>query len=154
VPLAEYKGFRYIYISKTRPMKYLFIGLLAIAAMQMTGCKETDSLKNDVTNEKMKDTLNKLYPSLRQGQIGIQVKDFQDVNITLGDQQLFAKTNEELAAMSATVGELVYQLYHENNYLGEGKLTIVEVENKMPTDADPKKEFDLHLKDIVKAHEK
>ena len=135
-------------------MKYLFIGLLAIAAMQMTACKETDSLKNDVTNEKMKDTLNKLYPSLRQGQIGIQVKDFQDVSITLGDKQLFAKTNEELTAMSATVGELVYQLYHENNYLSEGKLTIVEVENKMPTDADPKKEFDLHLKDVVKAHEK
>jgi hypothetical protein len=135
-------------------MKYLFIGLLAIAAMQMTACKETDSLKNDVTNEKMKDTLNKLYPSLRQGQIGIQVKDFQDVSITLGDQQLFAKTNEELTAMSATVGELVYQLYHENNYLSEGKLIIVEVENKMPTDADPKKEFDLHLKDVVKAHEK
>lgn len=135
-------------------MKYLVIALLAAATLQMTSCKETDSLKNDVTNEKMKDTLNKLYPSLRQGQIGIQVKDFQNVTVTLGDKELFAKSNEELQAISTNISELVYQLYHDNNYLSEGKLVIVEVENKMPTDADPKKEYDMHLADVVKAHEK
>jgi hypothetical protein len=135
-------------------MKYLIIALMAIATLQMTSCKETDGLKNAATNEKMKDSLNKLYPSLLQGHVNIEVHDFKDVTVLLGDKELFAKSDEELKAISANIAEITYQLYHENNYLDNGKVTFVSVEDRMPTDTDPKKEYDMHLADVVKANEK
>ncbi|MBS1773766.1 MAG: hypothetical protein JST82_12980 [Bacteroidetes bacterium] len=135
-------------------MKYTILCMMSIAALNLTSCKETDGLKNDATNEKMRDTLNKLYPSLLEGQVGVEVHDFHDVNILLGDKQLFEKTEEEKAAIVKTISELTYQMYNDNNYLEKGKITFVEVENRMPNDSDPKKEYDMHLQDIIKSHEK
>lgn len=135
-------------------MKNLLLILIAAIAVSVTGCKETDDAKNVLANQKMQDTLNKLYPSLLQGHINVEVHDFKNVSVLLGDKELYAKSDEELKTISDNIANMIYDFYHENNYLDNGKVTFVAVEDRMPTDADPKKEYDMHLQELVKAHEK
>lgn len=118
--------------------------------MAIQSCKETDSLVNEKNNQAMRDSLKKLYPSLQVSQIRIEVKDFQDVEVLLGDQELFAKPDEELQQITKDIAALTYYLYEENNYLDEGKVIFIENERSAPSADEPKKEFDMHLETFKK----
>lgn len=135
-------------------LKQLAIIAIAGALIGTASCKETDSLVNEASNEKMRDTLKKLYPSLQVSQIRVAVKDFQDVSILLGDKQLFTKTDEELEEITQNIALITYHLYNENNYLDEGKVTYAAIENRVLNDDDELREFDMHLDRIKEAQEK
>ncbi|MCB9046412.1 MAG: hypothetical protein H6550_09780 [Chitinophagales bacterium] len=124
--------------------------LLAGIVLFSSACKETDPMINDVLNEKMRDTLKKVYPSLLNSQIRVEVHDFQDVTILLGDKELFAKTDEQLQEVTKNIAAITYHLYNENNYLDEGKVIFIEKERELPSDSDPRKEYDMHLETFKK----
>lgn len=121
-------------------------GILLFSA----ACKDTDNLVNQENNEKMRDTLKKLYPSLQVSQIRIEVKDFRDVNILLGDKELYSESDEKLQEVTKQIADLTYHFYEANNYLGDGKVTFIDNESSTPTDADIKREFDMHLEELKK----
>lgn len=127
-------------------------GILLVAAyiILTPACKETDSLVNEVANQKMRDTLKQIYPSLQVSQIRIEVKDFQDVTVLLGDNELFSQPDEQLIEVTKNIAGITYYLYNENNYLDEGKVIFVANETSVPTDDDPKKEYDMNLKALLK----
>lgn len=129
--------------------KYLLI-LALPAFMAIQSCKETDSLVNDKTNLVMKDSLKKLYPSLLASQIRIHVKDFRDVEVLLGDKELYSQTDEQLQEVTRQIAKLTYDLYNENNYLDEGKVIFIENERSAPGPDEPKREFDMHLESFKK----
>ena len=135
-------------------MRRLTAGILLLGVIATTSCKETDHVLNEATNQKMREQLKADYPSLLNSQIRIHVKEFQDVDILLGDKQLFAVSDDSLEKVADHIGQMVVDMYLENNYLNEGKLTIIEAERSMPSDSDPKKEFDLRLKERIEALEK
>ena len=127
----------------------LISGLIA----GFTSCKETDSVVNDQNNEWMRDTLKKTYPSLYAAQIRIHVKEFQDIDILLGDKQLFNKTEEEQQQIVNEIAKIAYSIYIENNYLDEGKITFTQNETAAQQRAakpdDPKKEYEFNFKDYA-----
>ncbi len=127
--------------------RYLIALLLPLAA---SGCKETDSMVNQVNNQKMKDSLKKVYPSLAVSQIRIEVKDYRDVEVLLGDEELFSKTDEELQAVTKNIAAMAYYFHEENNYLGEGKVTYIANERSAPGPDEPKKEYNMHLETFKK----
>ena len=131
-------------------MKGYLIALLL--PLIVAGCKETDSVVNDKTNLVMKDSLKKLYPSLQASQIRIHVKEFQDVEVLLGDKELYSETDEQLQAVTRQIAELTYALYNENNYLDEGKVIFIENERSAPGPDEPKREFDMHLETFKKVN--
>lgn len=121
--------------------------ILFVATIVLGSCKDTDHALNEATNERLRAELKDTYPSLNSAQIRIEVKDFRNVKILLGDKQLFAASDDSLQAVAEHIGQMVCDMYHENNYLNKGELTIVEVERRVATDDDPKKVFDLKLKE-------
>jgi hypothetical protein len=134
-------------------MKKILYTVLLIAT-SLAGCKETDSLVNDANNIKMKDSLNKLYPTLAVGYVGVYVKDFKDVTITLGDKELFAEADTRKEEIVKQIADMVYGMYNANNYLDKGTVIFTPVEDRLHTADDPFKEYDMHLKELVKANEK
>lgn len=127
--------------------RYLIALLLPLAA---SGCKETDSMVNQVNNQKMKDSLKKVYPSLAVSQIRIEVKDYRDVEVLLGDEELFSKTDEELQEVTKNIAAMAYYFHEENNYLGVGKVTYIANERSAPGPDEPKKEYNMHLETFKK----
>lgn len=121
-------------------------GILLFSA----ACKDTDNLVNQQNNDKMRDTLKKLYPSLQVSQIRIEVKDFRDVSVLLGDKELYSESDEKLQEVTKQIADITYHLYEANNYLGDGKVTFIDNETTTPTDADIKREFDMHLEEYKK----
>jgi len=128
-------------IKQTAYTLLIAIGITA----SVSACKDTDPLINAANNEKMRAELKETYPSLNNAQIRIEVKDFQDITVILGDKQLYSKTDEQLQEVTQVIAEMTYKIYNENNYLDEGKVIYHEKERKVLTDSDPKKEFDMHL---------
>ncbi|OSZ78425.1 hypothetical protein CAP35_09260 [Chitinophagaceae bacterium IBVUCB1] len=128
--------------------------IILISATWLTACKETDSLVNDTSNIKMKDSLNKLYPTLATGYINVGVKDFKDVTVTLGDKELFAENDTRKEEIAKQIADMVYQMYNENNYLDNGKVIFTPIEDRLHTSGDPVKEYDMHLEELIKANEK
>lgn len=131
-------------------MKKYTILSLAIALLLGVGCKETDSAVNAANNEIMRDTLKKLYPSLLQSQIRVEVHDYRDMSVLLGDKQLFEKSDEELQEISNKIGQLTYDIYIENNYLDKGKVTFTPVESRMISNDDPTKVYEFEYEKYKK----
>ncbi|HEY9176588.1 MAG TPA: hypothetical protein VIN07_02810 [Flavipsychrobacter sp.] len=129
-------------------MKRYLIALLIPLAV--AGCKETDSMVNELNNQKMRDSLKKTYPSLQVSQIRIEVKEFRDVEVLLGDKELYSQPDEQLREVTRQIAELTYHLYNENNYLDEGKVIFIENERTAPGPDEPKREFDMHLETFKK----
>ena len=133
-------------------MKYLFIALTAFSLLQLTACKETDSALNAANNERMKDSVFRAHPEIRY--FGIEIEESSKVEITCGSEALFnadAAKQEEIAKYLADV---TYHFHNEHNYLSEGKVKFTAAQDHMPTESDPVKEVDMHLKEVVKSHEK
>lgn len=133
---------------KTNLMKRYLIALLL--PLVVASCKETDSMVNQVNNQKMKDSLKKVYPSLAVSQIRIEVRDFRDVEVLLGDEELYSKTDEELQEITKNIATMTYFFHEENNYLGKGKVTYIANERSAPGPEEPKREFDMHLETFKK----
>lgn len=131
-------------------MKKYLVALALPALIATQSCKETDSLVNDKTNMVMKDSLKKLYPSLVVSQIRIHVKEFRDVEVMLGDKELYSQTDEQLQEVTRHIAKLTYDLYNENNYLDEGKVIYIANETSVPGPDEPKREFDMDLKSFKK----
>ncbi|MBL7683507.1 MAG: hypothetical protein JNK00_09100 [Flavipsychrobacter sp.] len=126
--------------------------LIIIIAISFTACKETDSQINAVTNEKMRVELKAQYPTLEVAYIGIAVKDFKDVTITLGDKELFAETDAKKEAIVKNIANMTYTMYEANNYLDKGKIIFTPIEDRLHNSEDPVKEYDMHLDELVKAN--
>lgn len=126
------------------------LSILLLCLVALSSCKETDSAVNEANNERLRAALKENYPSLRNGQIRIEVKEFRDVNILLGDKQLFAVSDDSLKKVTDFVGEMVCDMYEENNYLGKGTITFVEVERRVPTNEDTKRVFDMNIEKKLK----
>lgn len=135
-------------------IKHLAKLLLATSLLiNLSACKETDPQINDKNNEKMRLELKEAYPSLNNAQIRIEVKDFQDITIMLGDKQLYRESDEQLKEVTNVIANMVYDIYNENNYLDEGKVIFLEKEREEFTKDDPRKEYDMHLEEIIKQKE-
>lgn len=126
--------------------------IIAIALSSLTACKETDDAKNVATNEEMRTELKQLYPSLSVAHIGIDVHEFKDVTIILGDKELFAEPDAKKEEIAKNIAEMTYKMYNENNYLDKGTVIFTPVEDRLHNSSDPVKEYDMHLADIAKAH--
>jgi hypothetical protein len=133
-------------------MKYVLIALLAITTLHITSCKETDSALNMANNERMKDSVFRAMPSIRY--IEIKIQESSDVTIVCGSKQLYNAADEKRQEIANKLAEITYFFHNEHNYLDEGKVRFVPVEDRIPTDTDPAKENDMHLQEIVKAHKK
>ncbi|MCB0699645.1 MAG: hypothetical protein H6551_10770 [Chitinophagales bacterium] len=124
---------------------YKYIALLIMAvSLAAAGCKDTDPHVNDNNNELMRKTLKETYPSLKVSQIRIEVKDFQDITILLGDKELYNETDETLQQVADNIAAISYGIYESNNYLDEGKVIITPNETaseQSSASGDEKKEF-------------
>ncbi len=133
-------------------MKKALLIIAALASLNLTACKETDSALNQANNEKMKDSVFRTHPAIRY--MSIEIEDNQDVTIVCGSKALYNGTDAERQAVTDELAQITYHFHNEHNYLGKGKVLFAEKETEIPADSDPKKECDMKLEEIVKQHEK
>ncbi len=133
-------------------MRNSILILLTIASINLTGCKETDSALNMANNERMKDSVFRAMPSIRY--IEIKIQESSDVTVICGSKELYSADDSKRQEIAAELGQITYHFHNEHNYLSKGTVKFVAVEDRIPTDSDPSKESNMHLEDIVKAHEK
>ncbi len=132
-------------------MKNILLATLLIAAC-LTGCKETDSQINMANNKLMRDSVFKVMPYIRQ--IEIAIYESSRVEIKCGSKELFNADKDIKQAAADELAKITYHFYNKNNYLSKGTVIITPIEDRLFNDNDPKEEYDMHLKELVKANEK
>lgn len=123
-------------------------GLMLVAGYMMLtpACKEMKP--NSPMEEAMKDSVFEVISEAKYTRI--EVKEHQDVTVTIGSERLFSGTEERRKEVIEQLEKMTIHYFEENNYLDEGKVIFVPNETTVPTDDDPKKEYDMNLKALLK----
>lgn len=124
----------------------IVLPFIAVLALFLYSCKDMKS--NSPMEEAMKDSIFKAYPGINYTQI--RVLEHSDVTVFIGDKDYFNTTDERREELVKHLAEMTVYYFEENNYLDDGKVIFVPNETTVPTDDDPKKEYDMHLKDYLK----
>lgn len=128
-------------------MKKYTIGCLALSiTIAMSACK--DLKDNSALIEQMKDSMNVVIP--KPCYKGINIKEHQDVTITVGSQVLFNSSEEKQKEVVTALTHMAVHFFEDNNYLDDGKVIFVPNETTLPTDADPKKEYEVDFTPLLK----
>lgn len=116
-----------------------------LALTSNTGCK--DLQPNAPLEEDMKDSIGKVIPGVRY--IGINIQEHQDVTVTLGSKSLYNSSEQKQQEYVELLAKMTVHFFEENNYLDDGKVIFVPNETTLPTDSDPKKEYDMNLEQLL-----
>ncbi len=116
------------------------------ATIGVNACK--DMKDNAPMEEAMKDSVFKVIDEARY--TGIKVLEHQDVTVTIGSQKLFDGPEERRKEVVEQLAAMTIYYFEENNYLDEGKVIFVPNERTIPTEEDPKKEYNMHLETLIK----
>jgi hypothetical protein len=109
------------------------------------GCKETGP--NDANLRKMQDTLFKLYPTVNR--VSVEVKENQDVEITLGDAQLYNAPEAERQKITDEIAALTVKVFEKDNFLEKGTVIFVKEENTIDVKEADKKKYDMHIEKLL-----
>lgn len=128
--------------------KHTVLAAFAIAgiALSMSACK--DLKPNNALIEQMKDSMRVVVPPPCFK--AIQIDEHRDVTITVGSKRLFNSTEEEQREIVKTLTDMAVHYFEENNYLDDGKVIFVPNESTVPTDEDPKKEYEVDFTPLLK----
>ena len=125
--------------------KLINCALIIAAYTCIYGCKEVGS--NDLQIRQMEDSLFKRYPTVNG--VTIEVKENQDVFVTLRDKELFNSTEAEQLKITGEIATLSIQLFEKNNYLDEGTVIFTENETSIETDPAKQKKYDMQLEKLL-----
>lgn len=126
-------------------MKKLLYAALLLPVI--TSCNMKDPESNMVNIHVMEDTLFKTYPTVNR--LTVEVKEFSEVIVTLGDKELYNATDEKRQQVAEEIGIISVHLFEENNYLEKGK--VIYTDNETSLDVSNKKESNMHLEKYLKA---
>lgn len=128
--------------------KHTVLAAFAIVgiALSMSACKEMK--ENSPMQEAMKDSIFKVIDGARYARI--EVKEHQDVTITIGSEALFNGSEERRKEIVSQLSSMTVHYFEENNYLDDGKVIFVPNESTVPTDEDPKKEYEVDFTPLLK----
>lgn len=124
-----------------------YITAFAAGIVLLAACKEMKD--NSPLEEAMKDSIFKAIPEARYTRI--EVREHQDVSVTIGSKNLFNGDEERRKEVVNQLTEMTIHYFEENNYLDDGVVLFVPNETTVPTDSDPKKEYDMHLDEKLEA---
>lgn len=125
--------------------KYLIGSFALLITSGIYSCKDTKP--NNELIEQTKDSIRQVYPA---SYIGINIQDHNDVTITLGSEAYFNGPEEKRKEITDALSKISVHFFEENNYLDEGKVIFVPNETTIPTDSDPKKEYEFDFKPLLK----
>lgn len=111
----------------------------------LLSCKDLGS--NDAQVRQMEDSLFKRYPTVNG--VSIEVKEHQDVFVTLRDKELYSSTQAEQERITNEIAQLTIQLFEKNNYLDEGTVIFAESENSIEAQPDKEKKYDMQLEKLL-----
>ena len=111
---------------------YIFFMLLLATSACSPGNEN-----NDANIRKMEDTLFKLYPTVNR--VSIEVKNFSDVDVTIGDVELYEATEERRKAVTKEIEDLTKHIFSDGNDLQKGEVIFVKEENSLDIKSNKKK---------------
>jgi hypothetical protein len=118
--------------------------LITASLILLASCKELGS--NDAQVRQMEDSLFKRYPTVNG--VSIEVKEHQDVLVTLRDKELYSSTQAEQQRVTDEIARLTIELFEKNNYLDEGTVIFVENETSIESQPDKQKKYDMQLEKL------
>ncbi len=121
-----------------RKYHYIFFVLIALIA----ACKPGNE-NNNANIRHMEDTLFKLYPTVNR--VTIEVNDFSDVIVTLGDMELYEAAEAERQRVAKEIEGLTKHIFTEGNNLQKGEVIFVKEENTLEIKSG-KKKYPMQLK--------
>ncbi len=128
--------------------KLITAALTAVTITGVTACK--DLKPNAPLEEAMKDSMRIAVPTPYKA---IEIKEHQDVTITLGSKKLLNSTEEKQREVVDILAKMSVHFFEENNYLDEGKVIFAPYETPSELNAakedDPKKEYEFDFKDYI-----
>lgn len=114
-----------------RIYSYIFFALI----LTVYACKAGNE-NNDANIRRMEDTLFKLYPTVNR--VSVEVKNFSEVDITIGDMELYEATDEQRKSVTKEIEGLTKYIFTEGNDLQKGKVIFVKEENTLDIKSDKK----------------
>lgn len=118
---------------------FLFSAAFAITFFSLTSCEEEKSNAQNI--QRMSDTIGKLYPTVNR--ISVEVREREDVIITLGDADLFNAPEEKKKEVSRELGELSNYFFAKDNHLEGGKVIFTRDERNLEVKDADKTEMDM-----------
>lgn len=109
------------------------------------GCKEAGP--NDANLHKMEDTLFKLYPTVNR--VSVEVKENKDVEITLGDADLYNAPEADKQKVTDEIAALTVHTFEKDNFLEKGTVIFVKEENTINVKEEDKKKYDMHIEKLL-----
>ena len=100
--------------------------LLPAFVLSLSACKEAGD--NSLGMKQMEDSLYKRYPTVNF--VGVEVVENSNVNITLGDKQLYAASEDKRRKIVDELGPLIIQIFDKGNWLNKGQVKFVKVETQ------------------------
>lgn len=94
----------------------------------------------------MEDTLFKTLPTVNR--LTVEVKDNEEVLVTLGDKELFNASEEERVAATNKIGLITIGIYTDGNWLKKGSVTFVENESQIDVKNAVKKTYDMKIEQL------
>ncbi|WP_276131616.1 hypothetical protein [Polluticoccus soli] len=119
--------------------------IVASCSAILLSCKDLGS--NDAQVRQMEDSVFKRYPTVNG--VSIEVKEHQDVIVTLRDKELYSSPQAEQQRITNEIAQLTIQLFEKNNYLDEGTVIFAENENGIEAQPDKEKKYDMQLEKLL-----
>ncbi|RYE24303.1 MAG: hypothetical protein EOP51_07840 [Sphingobacteriales bacterium] len=111
--------------------------------MLLTAACKPGNENNDANIRRMEDTLFKLYPTTNR--VSVEIKDFSDVTITIGDMELYEAPDAKRQGVSKEIEGITRKIFSEGNDLNKGEVVFVKEENSIDVKSD-KKTYPMQLK--------
>ncbi len=112
---------------------------IATAAATFSACKE--EVSNAANIQRMNDTIFTLYPTVNR--VSVEVREREDVIITLGDAELFNAGDAKQQEVSNELGKLSVFFFGKDNQLHGGKVIFAKDETNLEVKEEDKKEVSM-----------
>ena len=117
---------QYIYSLIPNVMKRYTL-LLPVLFLSVLSCKEAGD--NTLGMKQMEDSLYKRYPTVNH--VGVEVVENSNVNITLGDVQLYTASEDKRKQIVEDLGPLIIRIFDKGNWLNKGRVVFAKQETTM-----------------------
>lgn len=108
--------------------------ILAFSFFALASCQ--DFGPNDVYLKRMEDSVFQTFPTVNR--VSIEIKEHQDVYLTIGDKELYHGSEEERVKVVDQLAEMTWIIFKDNNRLSKGEVQFVEEETTREIQSTPK----------------
>jgi len=118
--------------------------IFAVFAISCCSSCDLDPKNHTEQIQKMEDTLFKSFPTVNRVSVEVRNDFGKEVNVTLGDMELYAASEQERLKVVDQTTEIIRHIFAVDN-IEKGKVIFVKEENTITVDESTMKKYEMKL---------